>query len=141
LLGEGLEPSWVLGAPAPQKITLNKWIIFQQQFVDRWMEYVATHSCGDVFWKENHPAFHTYDYGTNIEIEVSEPLHSLVKETSLRRSNEGADSDSDSSSDTGHDHRDHRDHGTQRETGAAKHRPTVLPMLPIIMEMTSIMIT
>lgn len=113
LLGEGLEPSWILGGPASQKITLNKWTIFQQHFMSGWIDYVTTHSC-DVFWTENHPAFHAYDYGANIDIKVSKQLHSLAKETSLRPPDESSDSDSDSNSGT--DNNNHSDDTIRRKT-------------------------
>jgi hypothetical protein len=34
---------------------------------------------------ENEPVFHAYDYGANIEIEVSEGLQSLGRETLMTR--------------------------------------------------------
>ena len=46
-----------------QKLTCNKWTTFQESY--------------DVLWMENELVFHAYDYGANIEIEVSEVLQSL----------------------------------------------------------------
>ena len=48
-----------------------------------WPTHIATHST-DLFWLENLPAFHAYDYGVNIEIDVNDYLHSLPQETPLR---------------------------------------------------------
>ena len=39
--------------------------------MESWPEHLARHSY-DVFWMENEPVFHAYDYGANIEIEVNE---------------------------------------------------------------------
>jgi hypothetical protein len=92
LLGEGVEPSWRLDGPHAQKITFNKWTIFQEAFMREWPEYVRQNT-QDQFWTESQPAFHAYDYGANIEIEATERLRSVPKETRLR----AADEDSDSS--------------------------------------------
>lgn len=51
--------------------------------MESWPEHLARHSY-DAFWMENEPVFHAYDYGANIEIEVSEGLQSLGRETRLR---------------------------------------------------------
>ena len=95
LLGEGVEPSWKLDGPHSQKLAFNKWTTFQERFMQEWSGYVAGQSC-DSFWMENQPAFHAYDYGANIEIEVNEQLQSLPKETRLRVDDDNSDSDSES---------------------------------------------
>lgn len=38
----------------------------------------------DTFWADNNPAFHAYDYGANIKIEVPDTLGRLERETRLR---------------------------------------------------------
>jgi len=83
LLGERVEPSWNLNSPLDQTLTGNKWTTFQQRFVEDWPEHVERHSY-DSFWTENEPVFHAYDYGANIEIEVSDRVQSLRKEKRLR---------------------------------------------------------
>lgn len=83
LLGEGVEPSWSLDGSISQTITSNKWTAFQRLFMEDWGNFAEQHSL-DVFWTENQPAFHAYDYGANIEIEVNEQLQTLPKETRLR---------------------------------------------------------
>jgi hypothetical protein len=83
LLGERIEPSWNLSSPLDQTLTGNKWTTFQQLFMDNWQEHVRRHSY-DSFWAENEPVFHAYDYGANIEIEVSDGVQSLHRETRLR---------------------------------------------------------
>lgn len=98
LLGEGVEPSWTLNGSHSQKITFNKWTIFQNRFMEEWESYVQECSC-DNFWMENQPAFHAYDYGANIEIEVNEQLRTLPKETRLRRNNEESESESEDTED------------------------------------------
>ena len=94
LLGEGVEPSWTLNGSHVQNITFNKWTVFQNRFMEEWDSFVQEYSC-DNFWMENQPAFHAYDYGANIEIELNEQLRSLPKETRLRRNNEESESEED----------------------------------------------
>ena len=96
LLGEGVEPSWTLNGSYVQNITFNKWTVFQNRFMEEWDSFVQEYSC-DNFWMENQPAFHAYDYGANIEIELNEQLRSLPKETRLRRNNEESESEEDTS--------------------------------------------
>lgn len=83
LLGEGVEPSWVLNGKHSQTITFKKWTTFQELFMERWEQFAARHSY-DLFWTENQPAFHAYDYGANIEIEVTEQIQALEPETHIR---------------------------------------------------------
>ncbi|KFY66249.1 hypothetical protein V496_02126 [Pseudogymnoascus sp. VKM F-4515 (FW-2607)] len=98
LFGE-LEASWGLNSTLSQKLTCNKWTKFQERFMESWPEHLARHSY-DVFWMENEPVFHAYDYGANIEIEVSEGLQSLGRETRLRPRE---DSDDEADADAGGD--------------------------------------
>lgn len=79
LVGEGVEASWRLDQRRNQNITFNKWTSFQHQFMEGWSEYVAAHTT-DEFWSENRPAFHAYDYGANIALDVTEELQELQKE-------------------------------------------------------------
>jgi hypothetical protein len=94
LLGEGVEPSWRLDGPHSQKITFNKWTTFQETFMQEWLEYVRQNT-KDPFWMESQPAFHAYDYGANIEIDATEQLRLVPKETRLRTAEEDSDSGSD----------------------------------------------
>jgi hypothetical protein len=94
LLGEGVEASWILDGPQSQTITFNKWTKFQQRFMDHWDAYV-TDETDDAFWYENQPAFHAYDYGANIEIQVNDYLQSLGQELSIRPAGEDSEDDSD----------------------------------------------
>jgi hypothetical protein len=93
LLGEGIEPSWKLGGPQSQNISFNKWTLFQEQFMDNWEDYVQCHTC-DEFWINNKPAFHAYDYGANIEIQVNDQLQMLPREIRLQHDDEESESDS-----------------------------------------------
>lgn len=90
LLGEGVEASWVLDGRQSQNITFNKWTIFQERFMEDWDEYVQENT-EDPFWYENQPAFHAYDYGANIEIQATDELRSMAKETSARPAEESSD--------------------------------------------------
>jgi hypothetical protein len=115
LLGERVEPSWSLGSALSQKLTSNKWTTFQKQFVGSWPTHVERHSYDD-FWVQNQPAFHAYDYGANIEIEVSNEVQTLSRETRLR-----PDEDSEDNSDSGGDGDNNYNHspeerGRSRET-------------------------
>ncbi|KAL1795407.1 hypothetical protein ACET3X_005631 [Alternaria dauci] len=97
LLGEGVEASWKLDGPQSQSISIVKWETFQEQFMEGWPEYVRKNT-QDPFWTENLPAFHAYDYGQNLPIELStEQLNSLPKETRLRPDDETSDSDDETS--------------------------------------------
>jgi hypothetical protein len=87
---EGIESSWTLGGLASQNITSAKWDLFQDQFMECWEQFVLLHS-HEPFWQENRPAFHTYDYGANIEFEVNEYLQTLPKEPSYRPPDEESD--------------------------------------------------
>jgi len=104
LLGEGVEASWVLDGPHVQNITFNKWTTFQEAFMDHWDEYVHDHT-EDSFWSENQPAFHAYDYGANIEIQVNDYVRSMPKEVSSRPMEDHSD-DSEEESDDGASRRD-----------------------------------
>jgi len=57
-----------------------------------WPEHVRQ-STQDTFWTENQPAFHAYDYGANIEIDVADQLRAVPKETRLRPVEEESDSE------------------------------------------------
>ena len=96
LLGERVEPSWNLNSPLDQTLTCNKWMTFQQWFMEDWPEHVKRHSY-DSFWTENEPVFHAYDYGQNIEIEVSEGVQSLQREKRLRPVDDSEDLSEDGS--------------------------------------------
>lgn len=98
LLGEGVEASWLLDGPQVQTITFNRWTTFQEVFMENWEEYVHDHT-EDSFWYENQPAFHAYDYGANIEIQVSDRLRSMPKEETLRPVEESSDEDDVASDD------------------------------------------
>lgn len=100
LLGEGVEPSWGLNDRRTSSLSYDKWTTFQTLFMRNWKTFSQNHSY-DCFWVDNEPAFHTYDCGANIEIEVNEELKDLPMETRLRSESEDdddPDSDSDSES-------------------------------------------
>jgi hypothetical protein len=63
--------------------------------MQEWPEYVRQNT-QDKFWMESQPAFNAYDYGTNIEIDVTEQLRSVPKETRLRRAEDDSDSGDES---------------------------------------------
>lgn len=94
LLGEGIEPSWTLGGGNSTTVQFNKWTIFQQLFMDGWIEFIEEYST-DPFWRQSQPAFHAYDYGANIEIELNAGIKSLPAETRLRRGSVSSGSEAD----------------------------------------------
>lgn len=79
LLGEGVEPGWVLGGQQSQMIAFSKWVTFQRFFMEGWADLVERQS-HDPFWVNNQPAFHAYDYGANIEIKVNPDIQNLERE-------------------------------------------------------------
>lgn len=79
LLGEGVEPGWVLGGQQSQMIAFGKWATFQHFFMEGWADLVERQS-HDPFWVNNQPAFHAYDYGANIEIKVNPDIQNLERE-------------------------------------------------------------
>ncbi|KAL5583834.1 hypothetical protein FOVSG1_015185 [Fusarium oxysporum f. sp. vasinfectum] len=55
---------------------------------------------GDTFWTDYQPAFHAYDYGANINIEVNEGIANLEEETVIRPAYlDGLDDEDDESGD------------------------------------------
>lgn len=83
LVGEGIEAAWRLGQSRCENITFNKWATFQYEFMAGWTEYVAARSV-DPFWTENRPAFHAYDYGANIILDVTQQMETLDKEEPMQ---------------------------------------------------------
>ncbi|KAF5482970.1 hypothetical protein CGCA056_v003941 [Colletotrichum aenigma] len=79
LLGEGVEACWRLGTKSTQRISSAKWQVFQQQFMDGWAVWASNHNHNS-FWRRHEPAFHAYDYGANIEIQVSDSIYDLPRE-------------------------------------------------------------
>lgn len=100
LLGEGVEPSWSLGDGRSQNISFEKWSTFQALFMERWSSFAEEHAY-DPFWVEHQPAFHAYDHGANIQIEVGQPLEHLPRETRLRTDEDESDSESSDDGDDG----------------------------------------
>ncbi len=98
LLGEGVEPCWTLGDRRSQNITFEKWAIFQELFMARWNIFLDMHT-HDQFWANHQPAFHAYDHGANIPIQVNEAMEALPRATTLRA--DEYESESESGSDSG----------------------------------------
>lgn len=94
LLGEGIEPSWVLGGQHSQMIAFSKWATFQELFMEGWPDFVEQQS-HDTYWVDNQPAFHAYDYGANIEIKVNSVIQNLEQETRIQAYHQDAEYDSD----------------------------------------------
>ncbi|KAF6527787.1 hypothetical protein HZS61_008089 [Fusarium oxysporum f. sp. conglutinans] len=105
LLGEGVEPRWALGGKETQMIAFDKWVIFQTLFMDGWTGFLERFSVqDDTFWTDHQPAFHAYDYGANINIEVNEGIANLEEETVIRPAYlDGLDDEFDDSDDDGYD--------------------------------------
>ncbi|KAH7471730.1 hypothetical protein FOMA001_g13322 [Fusarium oxysporum f. sp. matthiolae] len=101
LLGEGVEPRWALGGKETQMIAFDKWVTFQTLFMDGWTGFLERISVqGDTFWTDHQPAFHAYDYGANINIEVNEGIANLEEETVIRPAYlDGLDDEDDESGD------------------------------------------
>ncbi|KAF5120471.1 hypothetical protein E5D57_013504 [Metarhizium anisopliae] len=130
LLGEGIEPSWVLNSKHSQTITFKKWTTFQELFMERWERFAARHSY-DPFWSENQPAFHAYDYGANIEIDVTEQIQVLEPETHVRPRDIPVEDEGDERSPWAGETADGEDLGTQERLSSntsshtsTNHRPS-----------------
>jgi hypothetical protein len=109
---KAVEPLWVLDGPTSQNITYNEWTAFQDRFVADWDDHVRRHSY-DPFWLESQPAFHVYyDYGANIEIQVTEGLQSLTRETRLRPDDESS---------SGSDEEDENEDGNEEDENDSAH--------------------
>lgn len=101
LLGEGVEPRWALGGAEAQMIAFDKWVTFQTRFMEGWEEFIEGLSArgGDTFWLDHQPAFHAYDYGANIKIEVNEEIANLEQETVIRPAHLHSEMDDDDDDD------------------------------------------
>ncbi|PNP37738.1 hypothetical protein TGAMA5MH_10357 [Trichoderma gamsii] len=104
LLGEGVEPGWVLGGQQSQTIAFGKWVTFQHFFMEGWAGFVERQS-HDPFWANNQPAFHAYDYGANIEIKVNPSIEKLEREVRSRvyadQEDDSEESDTEAAADAG----------------------------------------
>lgn len=95
----GVDSSWTLGGNQSQTVTFQEWSEFQKTFMAQWeQEMVEVNN--DAFWHENHPAFHAYDYGANIEIHTTPSIQSLQRETPLDTSDDSSDMYSESDDDS-----------------------------------------
>ncbi len=86
LIRLGVQDSWKLGGGDRVPILMNKWTDFQVHFINGWESFTSDHS--NSFWEENRPAFHAYDYGTNLELETVSNIATLLRETRPRRNND-----------------------------------------------------
>lgn len=126
LVGEGVEGSWGLGGKERQTMAFNRWVRFQELFMAGWSAFTQQHRY-DRFWAENHPAFHAYDYGANIEIEVTEQLESLEREIPLRPACDEDDEDEgDSGSESSSEERGER-HATGGLAGREEREASSTP--------------
>ena len=76
-----------------------------------WTEHVRQNT-QDTFWTENQPAFHAYDYGANIEIDVANQLRAVPKETRLWPVKEESDSEEEAVELEGSAEHDERSRGS-----------------------------
>ncbi|KXH56495.1 hypothetical protein CSAL01_11177 [Colletotrichum salicis] len=93
-LGKGVESCWRPGSRDSQRISSSKWTIFQNKFMHGWAAWAGTHDGGS-FWRQHEPAFHAYDYGANIQIDVSPRLYHLPRETHRSRDDDDDDEEDD----------------------------------------------
>lgn len=110
LVGEGVEPLWALGGSQSRQLSYDKWSAFQRLFMDGWPAFADRHAF-DTFWRNHQPAFHAYDHGANIEIEVHQTIEELATETSLRRAGDEDDSGADSTDESTDDGANEADGG------------------------------
>ncbi|KAL3291617.1 hypothetical protein RB213_015082 [Colletotrichum asianum] len=93
LLGEGIQRSWRPGGQESQRISSNRWMAFQEAFMEGWAAWLGRHSGATSFWARHEPAFHAYNYGANIKIEVSEELYDLPRERHCAMDDNNDDND------------------------------------------------
>ncbi|KAM6504549.1 hypothetical protein FSOLCH5_015455 [Fusarium solani] len=84
-------------------IAFDKSVTFQTRFMEGWEEFIDGLSArgGDTFWLDHQPAFHAYDYGANIKIEVNEEIANLEQETVIRSAHLHSEMDDDDDDDDG----------------------------------------
>ncbi|KAL7758391.1 hypothetical protein ACKLNR_012918 [Fusarium oxysporum f. sp. zingiberi] len=71
--------------------------------MDGWTGLLERFSAqGDAFWADHQPAFHAYDYGANINIEVNEGIANLEEETIIRSAYSDEPSDESDEGDDEH---------------------------------------
>jgi hypothetical protein len=81
-------------------IAFDKWVTFQTRFMEGWDDFIQQiHSTDDSFWYHHQPAFHAYDYGANIQIEVNEEIANLEQETLITSHYDSNDCIDDNDSD------------------------------------------
>ncbi|KAF6791707.1 hypothetical protein CMUS01_16213 [Colletotrichum musicola] len=114
LIGEGVEPRWTLNRRDSQSISCSKWTIFQELFMADWPNFVDQHS-HDEFWAENQPAFHTYDHGANIDIDVGEHIEKIPQETRIENDTDEDEEDEEDEGDE-EDEEDEEDEARQGGT-------------------------
>lgn len=97
LSGLGINNQWTLGGERNKKISMADWRLFQTMFVEKWSQFVGRYAY-DAFWSENEPCFHAYDYGANVEIEVTDEMHESpiedMEENDENESEEGGNNES-----------------------------------------------
>ena len=109
LLGEGVEPLWTLGGQQSQNISFEKWSVFQTKFMQGWPGFMEVYRY-DGFWKDHQPAFHAYDHGANLEIQVNQALQSLAREVRLRSDEDGSESGSSNDEEEESEESDRNEH-------------------------------
>lgn len=92
LSGLGINDQWTLGSDRSKKLSIADWGLFQTAFVEKWPSFAERYSY-DTFWTENEPCFHAYDYGANIEIEVTDEMRESPVEDADERSDDESDDD------------------------------------------------
>ncbi|CEJ95281.1 hypothetical protein VHEMI10770 [[Torrubiella] hemipterigena] len=72
----GVNDEWTLGNERSKKLSMSNWSLFQTVFMEGWDLFFSRYTY-DVFWTENEPCFHAYDYGANTMIEVTEEMREM----------------------------------------------------------------
>lgn len=94
LSGLGINDQWTLGSERNKKISMADWGLFQTTFMERWELFAERYSY-DTFWTENEPCFHAYDYGANVEIDVTDEMREYpIEDTDDESDNASDDSNS-----------------------------------------------
>lgn len=82
MLGQGVERAWKPGSQHRQDINISNWALFQDRFMRGWKDWADGFEPTS-FWQAHLPAFHAYDYGSNMPIPISPGIYGLLEETHL----------------------------------------------------------
>ncbi|EHA58545.1 hypothetical protein MGG_14341 [Pyricularia oryzae 70-15] len=82
MFSQGVERAWKPGSQYRQDINISNWALFQDRFMRGWKNWADGFE-PTFFWQVHLPAFHAYNYGSNMPIPISPGIYGLLEETYL----------------------------------------------------------